>query len=110
MKPKFRVKKVTLPGVILLVIGLLLTWYIQKLNEPVYSQSVQNVPAFSADPYVVIADNIPEFAAEDLVEESYEYYSPLDSLGRCGYAMACVGYDLMPTEDRESISKVKPSG
>lgn len=110
MKCRVPVKKLTLPGVILIVIGLLLTWYIQKQNEPVYSESVQNVPAFSGDPYVVIGDNIPEFTAEDLVEESYEYYSPLDSLGRCGYAMANVGFDLMPTEERESISKVKPSG
>ena len=33
-----------------------------------------------------------------------------DSLGRCGVAEACVGVDLMPTEERESISKVKPTG
>ena len=107
---KINGKKLTLPGVILLIIGLLISWYMQKLNEPVYSESVQNVPAFSGDPYVVINDNQPEFTEEDLTTQSYEYYSPLDSLERCGYAMACVGIDLMPTEDRESISSVKPSG
>ena len=107
---KFKIKKLTLPGVLLLVLALALSWYLQKLNEPVYSESVQDVPAFSGEPYVVIAGNEPEFFAEDLTEESYEYFSPLDSLGRCGYAMACVGQDLMPTEDRESISSVKPSG
>lgn len=107
---KVKIKKLTLPGVLLLVLALALSWYLQKLNEPVYSESVQDVPAFSGEPYVVIANNEPEFFAEDLTEESYEYFSPLDSLGRCGYAMACVGQDLMPTEDRESISSVKPSG
>ena len=107
---KINGKKLTLPGVILLIIGILISWYIQKLNEPVYSESVQNVPAFSGDPYVVINDNRPEFTEEDLTTQSYEYYSPLDSLERCGYAMACVGFDLMPTEARESISSVKPSG
>ena len=33
-----------------------------------------------------------------------------DSLGRCGAAYASVGLDTMPTQDRESISSVKPSG
>lgn len=41
---------------------------------------------------------------------SYEVYSPLDALGRCGAASACVGVDLMPTEERGSIGQVKPSG
>ena len=107
---KIKIKKLTLPGVILLILALLVSWYLYKQSQPVYSDSVQNVPEFSGEPYVVIADNEPEFFAEDLTEESYEYFSPLDGLGRCGYAMACVGRDLMPTEDRESISSVKPSG
>ena len=66
-------------------------------EQPPHAVSLQEIPAFSGEPYVVIADNEPEFFAEDLTEESYEYYSPLDGLGRCGYAMACVGQDLMPT-------------
>lgn len=110
MKFKINGKTLSIPAVIVLVIALLVSWYLQKQNEPVYSQSVQDVPAFSGEPFVVINDNIPEFSEEDLVEESYEYYSPLDSLERCGYAMACIGRDIMPTEDRESISSVKPSG
>ena len=110
MKFKINGKTLSIPAVIVLIIALLVSWYLQKQNEPVYSQSVQDVPAFSGEPFVVISDNIPEFSKEDLVEESYEYYSPLDSLERCGYAMACIGRDIMPTEDRESISSVKPSG
>ena len=110
MKFKINGKTLSIPAVIVLIIALLVSWYLQKQNEPVYSQSVQDVPAFSGEPFVVISDNIPEFSEEDLVEESYEYYSPLDSLERCGYAMACIGRDIMPTEDRESISSVKPSG
>ena len=107
---KFNGKKLTLPGIILLIIGLLLSWYIQKLNEPHYSDSVMDIPAFAGEPYVIVNNNQPEFTEKDLVTESYEYYSPLDSLERCGYAMASVGVDLMPTEARESISSVKPSG
>ncbi len=107
---KFRGKKLTWPAVILLVLGLLLSWYLTRQEAPEYSESVQNVPEFSGKPYVVIAGNRPEFTSSDMTTESYEYYSPLDSLGRCGYAMACIGYDLMPTEDRESISHIKPTG
>ncbi len=74
------------------------------------SVSLADIPAFSGTPYVVLNDNEPEFTAEDMVTESYETYSPLDEFGRCGMVVANVGTDLMPTEKRGSISKVKPSG
>lgn len=60
--------------------------------------------------YIAVNDNIPEFTENEIVTDSFEQYSELDSLGRCGVAMACVGQDLMPTEDRGSIGQVKPSG
>src|SRR5699024_9363988 len=69
------------------------------------SVSLEDIPAYAGDPYVVIDDNQPDFPAEDLTStESFETYSPLDALGRCGAAYANVGQDLMPTEDRGSIS------
>ena len=68
------------------------------------------VPDFSGEPYVILNDNQPGFTEEELTTSSYETYSPLDALGRCGVAMACVGVDLMPTEERGSIGSVKPSG
>lgn len=61
-------------------------------------------------PYVIINDNVPQFSDDEIVAESFENYSELDSLGRCGAAFACVGTDIMPTEERGSIGKVKPSG
>ena len=45
-----------------------------------------------------------------MTTDSYETYSPLDALGRCGVVMSCIGQDLMPTEERGSIGQVKPSG
>ena len=75
-----------------------------------YSFSLGDIPEFSGEPFVVINDNQPEFTEEDITATSYEYYSQLDVLGRCGYAMACIGTDIMPTDERESISSVKPSG
>lgn len=68
------------------------------------------IPAYSREPYAIVNGNIPYFTASDLTSESFEYYSDLDNLGRCGTAYASVGTDLMPTEKRGSISKVKPSG
>lgn len=72
--------------------------------------SVEGIPDYSGKAYVALNNNVPEFTDSEKVTESYEFYSELDSLGRCGYTMACIGKDLMPTEDRESISSVKPSG
>ena len=59
---------------------------------------------------MVIDDNEPDFQESDYSETSYEYYSDLDELGRCGVAVSNIGKDLMPTKKRGSIGKVKPSG
>ena len=78
---------------------------------PVYGYaSVEGIPDYSGKPYVSLNGGMPEFTEEEKVTEFYEFYSPLDALGRCGYTIACVGKEGMPTEDRESISSVKPSG
>ena len=68
------------------------------------------LPAYSSNPYIEINGNLPSFTAEELVAESFERYSKLDSLGRCGVAYACIGKDIMPTEERGSIGQVRPSG
>ena len=72
--------------------------------------TVDDVPAYSGEPYVEVNDNQPEFTEEELTTVSYEDYSELDELGRCQSAEACIGQDLMPTETMESISSVKPTG
>ncbi|MBQ8689534.1 MAG: DNA/RNA non-specific endonuclease [Clostridia bacterium] len=62
--------------------------------------------------FVSINGNNPYFKTDEIVSSSYEFYSALDSLGRCGYAMACLGKDLMPpaNDTRGDISEVYPSG
>ncbi len=72
--------------------------------------TLADIPEFSDEPYVIINDNKPNFTESDLVTDSYEYYSPLDSLGRCGYVMACVGTETMPTQERGEIGMIKPTG
>ena len=94
----------------LLSLSLLLSGCMEPPGSTVTSFSMEDIPAYDGDPYVVINENQPDFPVEDLSAESFETYSPLDALGRCGAAYACVGEDLMPTEDRESISSVTPSG
>lgn len=74
------------------------------------SVSLEEVPAYSGSPYVELDGNLPGFSLEERTTDSFETYSTLDALGRCGPAYACIGQDLMPTEDRESISIVRPTG
>lgn len=68
------------------------------------------IPDYSGEPYIVINDNVPNLSISDAEEGSFEQYSSLDELGRCGTAYANIGIDLMPTEERGSIGSVKPSG
>ena len=60
--------------------------------------------------YAILNDNTPTFNEYEITTNSFESYSELDALGRCGVAFACIGTDLMPTEERGSIGQVKPSG
>lgn len=88
-------------------------WFFQQtaLRAPAEAAvALEDVPAYSGEPYVEINGNVPEFEEKDLVTDSFELYSALDYLGRCGPAYANIGPDLMPTEPRGDISSVKPSG
>ena len=72
--------------------------------------SLQDIPVYSGTPYTEVNGNRPYFADADLTTQSFESYSELDNLGRCGVAYANVGQDLMPTEPRGEIGAVKPTG
>ena len=74
------------------------------------SFSLAEVPAFSGNAYIAVNGNVPYFDDSDLTTNSFETYSPLDPLGRCGVTYACVGQDIMPTEERGNIGQVKPTG
>lgn len=79
----------------------------QSDSKPV---SLDSIPAYSGKAFVTINNGNPGFSNSDLKTKSYEYYSPRDRLGRCGVVHACIGRDIMPTEDRGSIGMVKPTG
>lgn len=74
------------------------------------SISLDDIPEYSGEPYVEVNGNEPDFSDEGFGEESFERYSDLDSLGRCGAAYASVGTDLMPEDERGNIGQVKPTG
>lgn len=86
------------------------SWSIAESSWPASSFDLAGVPAFSGNSFVAINNNVPSFTDEELSIVSFEVYSQLDALGRCGPAYACLGQDLMPTEERDSISEVTPSG
>ena len=72
---------------------------------------LSNIPDYDGKAYVELNGNVPELSeSEKTYSESFEEYGKLDSLGRCTYAVSCIGKDLMPTEKRGSIGSVKPSG
>lgn len=80
-------------------------------NSHIPSASLDSIPEFNGEsPYVIINDNVPFFKDEEKVTKSYEKYGELDGLGRCTVCIACIGVDIMPTEERGDISTVEPSG
>ena len=104
-------KKLTLGSVV--VILLLLVLYLvlpQPEPEVVPSISLAEVPAYSGEAFAVLNGNMPLFAEGELTADSYEFYEDLDAFNRCTYTMACIGQDLMPTEERGNIGQVKPTG
>ncbi len=109
---KLKNKVIRLTAVILVLTLGVLTLVLPKSDEYTNSShtiTIENIPEYSDCAYVVLNNNTPDFAGIDGTV-SFEEYSPLDSLGRCGEAIASVGVDLMPTDDRGSIGSVKPSG
>lgn len=79
-----------------------------RINTTAFDYTL--IPEYSFEAYTIINNNIPFFQEEEKVAISYEKYSALDSLGRCGVASACIGQDIMPTEERGEIGTIKPSG
>lgn len=77
----------------------------------VSSLSLASLPEYAGQAYVEVNGGVPDFSDEDKERtDVFEYYSDLDALGRCGTAYANICRELMPTEERGNIGRVKPSG
>lgn len=95
------------------VVGLLQTLTGDRWTSSSHSETItlDNIPEFDGNAaYIAVNGNVPFFDESDMTTEPFETYSELDSLGRCGTAYANICKELMPAEDRGSISGVKPSG
>lgn len=104
------------------ILALCLAWIAMLVSDFVYQNQeevredlgyfayVENIPAYSGNPYVEVNGNCPTFNVKEITTEVFEIYAELDALGRCGTAYANVCQELMPTEERESIGQVRPSG
>ncbi len=79
-------------------------------NDTIHSYNIGEIPEYSGKDYIYINNNEPSFTEEDLTNKNKEFFSDLDSLGRCGQVYAFVSKDTMPTEKRGPIGMVKPSG
>ncbi len=67
------------------------------------------IPTYNGSPYIAVNDNQPYFSLKNIPATAFEQYSPLDELGRVGVAVAMLGQELMPTEERSSISHIEPT-
>ena len=75
----------------------------QRAESTKVSFSLDTIPNFKDEPYVIINNNKPNFEEKYFTIKSFEKYSELDVLGRCGVAFANIGKDIMPTEPRGEI-------
>lgn len=72
-------------------------------------EGLDSIPEYSSYPYVYIGSGNSDLLETEEWTEGYESYT-MDDLGRCSVAEAMVGEDTMPTDDREDISSVEPTG
>lgn len=83
---------------------------IDKLGENLNLYEKSGTDKNSSETYMILNDNLPNFETYELTTNEFEKYSELDSLGRCGTAYANISLYTMPTDDRDSIGMIKPSG
>lgn len=121
-REKKKLKKLII-GLIIIICASIITYISPKIENIEDNQTTKNIsdvssfdlssiPEYTDNPYVYINNNIPNFREEEYTTKSFEKYSKLDDLGRCGVAYANICKEIMPKKDekRESISEIKPSG
>lgn len=99
--------------IIIIGIGIFTTNNYKENEQPVISYTLDAIPEYSSEPYVIINNNIPNFQENDFTTNSFENYSDLDEYGRCDVAFANLNKEeTMPkkNENRKSLDKVIPSG
>lgn len=81
-----------------------------KMPGSIVDTAPESIPDYSGEDYIILNDNMPLFSEEDFEEIVEDMYSELDSLGRCGTAVAMLSREMMPTGERDQIGQIRPSG
>lgn len=68
------------------------------------------IPAYFGSPYVEVNEGIPAFSDDDLSTTAYKEFEGLDKLNRPVQVFAVLGPELLPDDEREDISSIKPPG
>ena len=72
--------------------------------------NLDTVEPYDSEPTCAVNGDAPYFEESDLTLDAREQFSRFDAQGRCGTAVALVGEETMPTEERGPIGEVRPSG
>lgn len=78
-----------------------------------YFLDVPTIDTQEYTPFAQVNNNHPFFSQNDLKKaksKTWEKYSKLDKLERCGVAYANLTKKMMPTEERQSIGYIFPTG
>ena len=82
----------------------------QDASSDYFDYIYPSLPGYSGTPWVEVSDGKARFTEDEITDSAFEEYFPLDALGRCTEALACLGRELMPTEKRGDIHEVRPTG
>ena len=116
-----RIKKKYIKKLVYIIFILICMIIVSFSNEPnvennntIYEvatyANINEIPKYTDEIYVTINNNIPYFEEKEYTTKSFETYSKLDKLGRCGVAYANICKEIMPKKERESISEIDPTG
>ena len=80
-----------------------------QISQPPFIDP-DTIAEWDGEPCLIVDGNIPGFTQGDLTDDPYQFNSPLDGLGRCGFAVACIDRSLLCNGEREALASVTPSG
>lgn len=117
-RKKRKMKSAAISFLFLAILGVVVSYQKDTLHlfdkgiNPVFESSyaMDSIPEYFGQPYIVLNQNVPSFLENENTTKTFEKYSELDSLNRCGVAFALLSKETMPTEERKSIGMIKPSG
>ncbi len=91
-----------------------------KDNHPINNKEIESeiynlesILKYLTSPYEIVNDNKPYFNKFDYsADKTFKNFSKLDNLGRCGQAIACLGFESINENEPEeqNYDKFEPSG